>query len=125
MAVVLEASLGDGSDCCRAEPRGSSVGGYPVSRRSSLGRLSRIEGRLSGIKKVKPQNVIPHQAWMVRVPGTDQVSRHYTIAQYPCPGVVRSSCSLAEPYTRTEVVEGRRAFRRQKLGAEGLGSKKC
>ena len=49
----------------QAEPPELSVGNCS---RSSLGRLSRIEGRSSRIEKVKPQNVIPHQTWMIKVP---------------------------------------------------------
>ena len=54
--VVVE--QGDG--CSRAEPRGSSID-YPVSERSSVGTLSRIE-------EVKRWDVIPHRAWMIEVP---------------------------------------------------------
>ena len=60
MTVALELSLGEGSDCCRAEPRRLSIG-YAVSRRSGVGTLSRIE-------EVKRRDVIPHQAWMIEVP---------------------------------------------------------
>ena len=70
-------SLGDSNDWCKAESRASSVGGGPVSRRSSFGRLFRIEGRLSHIEEVGRQNVIPYQAWMIEVPCVDHVSRHY------------------------------------------------
>ena len=48
----------------QAEPPRLSVGSCS---RLSPGRLSRMEGRLSRIEKVKPQNVIPHQAWMIKV----------------------------------------------------------
>ena len=65
--VILEASLGDGSKCCKVE---SSIRSCPISRRPSLGRLSRI-------KKVGRQNVIPHQAWIIKVLQANHVSRHY------------------------------------------------
>ena len=33
----------------------------------SLARLSCLERKLSRIKKIKPQNVILHQAWMIKI----------------------------------------------------------
>lgn len=47
ITVCLEASLGDSSDYCKAKP---SVKSYLTSKKSNLGRLSRIYGRLSHIK---------------------------------------------------------------------------
>ena len=41
VTVVLETSLRDGNDCCRAEPWTSSIGGYPVLTRSLGGQASR------------------------------------------------------------------------------------
>ena len=43
----------------QTESLGLSVGSCS---RSSLGRFSRIEGRLSRIEKIEPQNVILYQA---------------------------------------------------------------
>ena len=43
--------------------------------RSSLEKLSCIEGRLSCIEKIKSQNVILYQAWMIKVQWADHMSQ--------------------------------------------------
>ena len=81
MAVVLEASLGDGSDCYRAEPRASAIpyqggrasGSYPISRRLSVGRLFRI--RPGGSRSREP--ITCHDI-------TEKASSSYAIKRTGC-----------------------------------------
>ena len=48
----------------QAELPGLSIGSY---FKLSFGKLSCIERKLSRIEKIEPQNVNPHQAWMIKV----------------------------------------------------------
>ena len=61
VTVVLETSLGDGSDCYRAEPWTSSIGGYSVLKKSLRGQASRrclVSRRMSSgrLFRIKPDD---------------------------------------------------------------------